>query len=203
MDRYIPGDIYKNIQKLLKYRNIDTNYKFLTIDEFSIEINHYGYILIEGVVAEKKSFVLLFSPESNYALKGPDFKSLFRSKFQKDILETGCDILIISEFPLSNHIKKVIDSFKIDYSKIFIEFYPYDKFIIHIPKHISVPKHEIAPKEEIDDLLTNYYKSKNSFPKMLASDSAAIWIGARPGDVVKISRISDSAGKSIAYRLVI
>jgi len=204
MNRYIPGDIYSNIEKLLKYRNINTNYKFLSIDNFAKEINHYGYIIIDGVNNKTNitTYIILFSPGSNYSLKSPDFSSLIKTKLQKNQLENPTDILIISELPLSNHIEKVLSGLREKYPKIFIENHSYNKFIIEIPKHVSVPKHEFATQDEVDNLLKNFYKNKLSFPKILQSDSAVIWLGARVGDIIKITRISETAGTSIAYRIV-
>ena len=56
---------------------------------------------------------------------------------------------------------------------------------------------------EIKVLSDEFYNSKNSYPKINVYDPAIIWLGARVGDVIKITRISEIAGISIAYRLVI
>lgn len=205
MEQYLPGVVYNNIEKLLQYRQIATKDKFLPLDEFANYINHHGYVIIIGNNTfrnNKLTYILLFSPDSNYVLKSPDFKSLIKSKIPKNVLNDGLDLLIISQLILSKHIEKYLAKKKIKYPNIFIENYPYSKFIIEIPKHASVPKHEFATTDEINEL-NDYYKYKNNFPKILSSDSAVIWLGARVGDIIKITRISESAGKSIIYRIVI
>ena len=210
MERYIPGEIYKNIEKLLEYRNINTSYKFLSTNDFAKEINHYGYIIITGSNTRKRAstqalttYIILLSPGSSYALKSPEFRTLIKKKIPEDVLTNGVDILIISEYELSNHIEKVINDIIKEYPRTYIENYPYSKFIIEIPKHVSVPKHEFASEEEIDGLLRDFYKSQSYFPKIFRDDSAAIWLGARVGDVIKITRISETSGKSVAYRIVV
>jgi len=73
----------------------------------------------------------------------------------------------------------------------------------NIFKHELVPKHEILSPEELKELLEKYRVQPYQFPRIRASDTAAIAIGAKPGDVVKITRKSVTAGKSVSYRYVI
>jgi len=69
--------------------------------------------------------------------------------------------------------------------------------------HILVPKHEILTEEEAEVLLKTLGISKEQLPKIKADDPIAKEIGAKPGDIVRIIRESPTAGRSIAYRLVI
>ena len=41
------------------------------------------------------------------------------------------------------------------------------------------------------------------FPFVLSTDSAAKSIGAKPGDFVKITRASETAGETVYYRYVV
>ena len=72
-----------------------------------------------------------------------------------------------------------------------------------ILKHKLVPYHEILSKEEEEKLLKTYNIKKEQLPRMLITDPVAKAINAKEGDIVKIVRQSPTAGKSIAYRLVI
>jgi len=73
----------------------------------------------------------------------------------------------------------------------------------NIFKHKLVPKHEIISKKEAEELLKKYRVKPWKLPLINVSDPAAKMIGAKPGDILKITRESPTAGKAIAYRYVI
>lgn len=74
---------------------------------------------------------------------------------------------------------------------------------VSLQDHVLVPKHEILKEEEVEELLRLLRVSKEQLPKIKASDPIIKEIGAKPGDVVKITRKSLTAGVSIFYRLVV
>jgi DNA-directed RNA polymerase subunit H len=74
---------------------------------------------------------------------------------------------------------------------------------IDVLGHELVPKHEVLSEEEKKEVLERYKVSQFQLPKILVSDPAARAIGAKVGDVIKITRDSPTAGKTIAYRCVV
>ena len=73
----------------------------------------------------------------------------------------------------------------------------------NIFKHELVPKHEVLSPEEAKELLEKYRAKPHQLPRIKASDIAVIAIGAKPGDVLKITRNSVTSGKYVSYRYVI
>ena len=69
--------------------------------------------------------------------------------------------------------------------------------------HDSVPKHEIMPEGELKTVLSKYSIEKEQLPKIKVQDPVCKEIGAAIGDVVKITRKSQTAGEADYYRLVI
>ncbi len=69
--------------------------------------------------------------------------------------------------------------------------------------HNSVPKHEIIQEDDIKSLLEKYQIEKGQLPKLKESDPVAKELAAVVGDIVKITRVSQTAGESLYYRLVI
>ncbi len=72
-----------------------------------------------------------------------------------------------------------------------------------ILSHALASKHEVLNEKERDEVFSNYGISAQKLPKMLASDPVAQLIQAKPGDVVRILRKSETSGESIYYRLVV
>jgi DNA-directed RNA polymerase subunit H len=72
-----------------------------------------------------------------------------------------------------------------------------------ILKHKLVPKFTILSKEEVEALRQTYGIRKEHLPWIRKSDPICKVLGAKPGDVLKIERNSEVAGKSIAYRYVV
>ncbi|MBN1195070.1 MAG: DNA-directed RNA polymerase subunit H [Methanomicrobiaceae archaeon] len=69
--------------------------------------------------------------------------------------------------------------------------------------HVMVPDHQIMSEEEVAVLLSTYTITQDQLPKMYHDDPAVKSIGANMGDVVKITRKSQTAGKAESYRLVV
>jgi DNA-directed RNA polymerase subunit H len=73
----------------------------------------------------------------------------------------------------------------------------------NILEHVYVPKHEILSKEEADALLKKYNITPSQLPSILISDPIVKAIGAKVGDIIKITRLSETSGISIYYRCVV
>ena len=71
------------------------------------------------------------------------------------------------------------------------------------PHHILVPKHEIITKEEAEQVLEKYHCKSIELPLIFVSDPAIVGLGVKPGDMIKITRKSATAGESFYYRYVI
>jgi len=84
-----------------------------------------------------------------------------------------------------------------------IELIPEDFPPFNIFKHKLVPLHEILTEKEKKEMLREYHIEIHHLPRIVASDPAVIAIGGEPGDVIRITRDSPTAGKHIYHRLVV
>ena len=78
-----------------------------------------------------------------------------------------------------------------------------EKQEFNVLNHQLVPIHELLTDDETKALFSTYNIIPEQLPKILASDPAALAIGANANQVVRIRRKSKTAGESVAFRLVI
>ena len=71
------------------------------------------------------------------------------------------------------------------------------------PDHVYVPKHQIITKKEAEDVLEEYHCKATDLPLIFVNDPAIIGLGVKPGDMIKITRESATAGESFYYRYVV
>ncbi|MGI0037684.1 MAG: DNA-directed RNA polymerase subunit H [Nitrososphaera sp.] len=72
-----------------------------------------------------------------------------------------------------------------------------------ISNHIYQPKHEIIPKSEAEEIMRKYNARPSQLPYIMTSDKAIEDLDVRPGDVIRITRKSPTAGESVYYRYVV
>ena len=69
--------------------------------------------------------------------------------------------------------------------------------------HNLVPKHVVADEEEVQLVLDHYGIARSQLPRIYRADAAVKVLGAKTGQVIRIQRDSDTAGRSYYYRLVV
>jgi DNA-directed RNA polymerase subunit H len=78
-----------------------------------------------------------------------------------------------------------------------------EKKIVKITNHVYQPRHEILPREEAQQILKKYNAKPGQLPYIMISDKGLQDLDIRPGDVIKITRRSPTAGESVYYRYVV
>lgn len=74
---------------------------------------------------------------------------------------------------------------------------------IDITKHNLVPKHELLNDTEKEEILKKYGINIKQLPRILITDSAIKLLNTKVGDVIKITRKSETAGETVYYRVVV
>ncbi len=69
--------------------------------------------------------------------------------------------------------------------------------------HQFVPKHELLSKKEAEELMKEFHIRPHQLPYLKTSDPTSEVLGAKMGDIIRITRKSATAGEVVVYRYVV
>jgi DNA-directed RNA polymerase subunit H (RpoH/RPB5) len=108
-------------------------------------------------------------------------------------------------------LEPIVEAFHVAALSIFasknlrVNFFQAHTIVNNPTEHVLVPKHELLPAAEHTKFMQkNRIKSKTQLPLIkFHEDMIARIMGLLPGDIVKITRPSPSAGEYISYRVCV
>lgn len=106
-------------------------------------------------------------------------------------------IIIYSE-KMTPAARKVISAMSNQYD---LEEFAESDLLVNITRHKLVPKHEVLTTEEKKALLERYRLKETQLPRIQLIDPVARYYGLKRGQVVKITRPSETAGRYASYRI--
>jgi DNA-directed RNA polymerase I, II, and III subunit RPABC1 len=108
--------------------------------------------------------------------------------------------IMVTHLPLSSAARKSLQSVE---RLAKIECFLEADLLVNITHHELVPRHVLLSRDEKIALLKRYRLKETQLPRILVTDAVARYFGLKRGNVVKIIRNSETAGRYASYRLCI
>lgn len=143
-----------------------------------------------------------------YAFSKESFKEIWATLKPMDIsniekvYSTKKIIMVLHEYPPSITLQAIVQKdISMQSQNGYIQLFLMKELMYNPMKHEFVPKHKKMSEEEAKSLIdTMQLKSKNQLPLIQKQDIIARWLGLYPGDIVKITRYTETSGKYYYYR---
>lgn len=131
-----------------------------------------------------------FNGDSNVGIKQ---MRLFAHHIVQNNFHTG---IFIAQGTVTPAALKIIPTVKPSEIEVFTE----GDLLVNITRHELVPKHVLLSGEEKKALLERYRVKESQLPRIQQGDPVARYLGLRRGQVVRIIRKSETAGRYASYR---
>ena len=191
--------VWKTLNKMMEDRGyiIEENYSQISYQDWLLKNNNKSSL--NGIFYKKEGeniVRLYFEYLEGIKLIANDIGSFF-SKMKDAKADSG--IIVISGV-LSSQAKQKLADINIELQ---VECFNISELMVNITEHAYVPKHILLTEEQKKDLMKRYRIKENQLPKILHTDPVAKYLGLKRGDVVKIIRSSETAGKYVTYRITV
>lgn len=196
-----------DIQKVLKHSVELLELRKEDVDEFQtklyeISIDRFNNELIS--LSTKNITVF-------YAFSKDTFKELWAGIRVMDLEEmekmygTKQFLLILQEYPPSITLQAIQNKDQQMLSQGgFIQIFLMRELMYNPMKHKLVPKHKKMTEEEGKELMEKMeIKSKHQLPFIQRQDIIARWLGLQQGDIVRITRYTETSGKYYYHRVCV
>ena len=195
------------ILEMIKSRgyNID-KYSNYSIKEIEVMINSMpSKISIElsplDMSFNKEDGNLIVKYITNAKVRASNISSLIYEMVEEKLQPNDTLVLLVNDNVSSDSLTETINNFQKKQKK-FIQIFNIESLMFNITQHILVPHHEIMNQTETTNIMSKYnIQNLLQLPLILQSDPVAKFIGAKRGDIVKITKPSETAGEYVNYRL--
>lgn len=196
-------------------------------ERFVTALDRIGYYRLDatprpdgrGAAYKIVTVILVLPPGGKYTDHGPHLRGLIASLHSENFAREGrlAEVIVVApeeimkkknmtdvvkgfrDAPEENTQKKKNRKGSFQPPAVGYNMYPYHVFSLDIPQAQCVPRHTIVPAAEAKAFLTRERVSPRDLPQVASSDPPVVWIGARPGQIVRIEYASATAGKAYNY----
>ena len=112
-------------------------------------------------------------------------------------------ILLVNDMP--SNVEPQLAKLKLDYDQLkYVQLFTVSELAFNPSRHVLVPKHEVLSDIEAENVMKTYrLKNRHQLPVIFAKDPMAKYLGVQSGQIVRITRQSQSCGEHVAYRICV
>ena len=190
--------VWKTLKKMMEVRGYEKDNEKIDYDDWISKIRKEkimkGIFRKKDVIDPNKKIILYYQYFPDQKVN-TDYIKQYLNLMKETKVNSG--IIIISG-KLSQQAKQKLQEIN---QELQVEIFTVNELVVNITEHELVPKHILLSKEDKEILLKRYKIKENQLPKILVTDPVARFLGLKRGDVVKIIRNSETAGRYITYRI--
>ena len=205
-------NVYKSrsiIYKLLRLRGYDTkNYDQQTKEELNILYqNHSKKINYEmdslDILIEGPSNKILVKYVLSEKLRGKNVEKQLDTQYEGLLEDNDTCIIITKDLvnykgTLEEYVNKVFLT-----KKRYVQVLWLNRLLFDITQHELTPNYRILSNEEKQGVLDRFHLTDHNMPNVLVTDPLACFYGVKVGEVVEITKASETNGYNTDYRLCI
>jgi DNA-directed RNA polymerase subunit H (RpoH/RPB5) len=199
--------VYENIRKMMGYRGLDA--APASDAQMISDINVFGrHIIYSGRKATERRrelacIIVILAYDSLAAHTIGEFKNLCGLlKMTNDI---PVNIIFISGESFSPSISKEIIRIKaqglgpVPAARLRVETCLHEDFVVDKTLFCMAVPHEIMTPAEVAEY-EKTYAVVEELPRILDTEPMSIFYGFEPGQIIRITRLSETAGEAVIYR---
>ena len=191
--------VYRTIANMLDKRGymVPRALRDITPSEFKERFGEHPNresltILVEKADDENNQLFVFFPEDEKVGVKPI---KVYTDKMRAEKVSNAIMVLRVDITPFAKQaVQEMSDSFRIEHFKE-------SELLVDITKHQLVPEHQILTPNEKSELLKRYRLKDSQLPRIQSNDPVARYLGMKRGQVVKIIRPSETAGRYVTYRI--
>lgn len=149
--------------------------------------------MIQEKADDETNQLFVFFPEDEKVGVKPI--KVYTDRMREENVANAILVLKVDITPFARQaVQEMGDSFRIEHFKE-------AELLVDITEHTLVPEHQVLTPNEKQELLKRYRLKETQLPRIQLNDPVARYFGLRRGQVVKIIRPSETAGRYVTYRI--
>ena len=138
--------------------------------------------------------------------KSPNYKLIMSqvSDYKKNLnidKNEAVDIIIVTKEEVTHATRKIIDTNQ--RNDFTIEVFLENELFVNITKHKLQPQFKKLSENEKDEICKKYRATSEQFPYIRKKDPVSRYFGLKEGDMIKITRPSETAAEYESYRVCV